>query len=217
MKVAALFVQRDGVYFGIPEIDPWDESRDARTYSDPWPVVAHPPCSTWGKMAPVNQKRYGHPIGSDGGCFASALATLKRAGGVLEHPEGSLAWKHFDIPKPSRGRWTSFMHEGVQMWGTEVSQSAYGHKARKRTWLLFVSVGGARPLDLDWSEPEATHWCGNDDKHYPPGHPKRKPSLQKKEASRTPEAFRDVLIRLAERSHASAFVYDAQSRWVLRN
>ena len=30
MTVAALFVQTGGCYFGLPDVDPWDESRDAR-------------------------------------------------------------------------------------------------------------------------------------------------------------------------------------------
>lgn len=34
--IAALFVETDGAYFGITEIDPWDEIRDARrVYADP--------------------------------------------------------------------------------------------------------------------------------------------------------------------------------------
>ena len=28
-KVAALFVATDGVYFGLPNVDPWDRQRDA--------------------------------------------------------------------------------------------------------------------------------------------------------------------------------------------
>jgi hypothetical protein len=47
--IAALFVERNGIYFGIPGVDPWDERRDARTYAGPWPVVAHPPCARWGR------------------------------------------------------------------------------------------------------------------------------------------------------------------------
>lgn len=43
--IAALFVQTNGAYFGLPDVDPWDEARDARKYSGPHPVVAHPPCS----------------------------------------------------------------------------------------------------------------------------------------------------------------------------
>lgn len=48
-KVAALFVETGGVYFGLPDVDPWDEARDARKYAGPWPVVAHPPCERWGR------------------------------------------------------------------------------------------------------------------------------------------------------------------------
>lgn len=33
--IAALFVQRDGCYWDLPGIDPWDEERDARLYDGP--------------------------------------------------------------------------------------------------------------------------------------------------------------------------------------
>lgn len=46
--IAALYVEKNGVYYGLPDVDPWDKERDARLYAGPWPVVAHPPCSTWG-------------------------------------------------------------------------------------------------------------------------------------------------------------------------
>jgi hypothetical protein len=41
--IAALFVETGGCYFNLPDVDPWDEPRDARTYNAPWPVVAQPP------------------------------------------------------------------------------------------------------------------------------------------------------------------------------
>lgn len=40
--IAALFVQRDGCYWNLEGVDPWDEARDARLYDGPYPVVAHP-------------------------------------------------------------------------------------------------------------------------------------------------------------------------------
>ena len=39
--LAALYVEADGAYFGIDNVDPWDEARDVRKYSGPNPVVAH--------------------------------------------------------------------------------------------------------------------------------------------------------------------------------
>jgi len=47
--IAALYVQTNGCYFGLPDVDPWDEKRDARLYAGPWAVVAHPPCERWGR------------------------------------------------------------------------------------------------------------------------------------------------------------------------
>ena len=59
--IAALFVETDGVYFNVPGVDPWDESRDARKYSGSHPVVAHPPCQRWGRYwhgAPNNPHQF---------------------------------------------------------------------------------------------------------------------------------------------------------------
>ncbi len=47
--VAALFVEKDGVYSGLPGVDPWDAERDARLYAGPHAVVCHPPCQRWGR------------------------------------------------------------------------------------------------------------------------------------------------------------------------
>lgn len=184
--VAALFVAAGGAYFGLPGVDAWDETRDARLYDGPHPVVAHPPCSVWCQLARLNEARYGRKVGDDGGCFASALASVRRFGGVLEHPAFSLAWPAHDLPRPVRGAWT----EGAGGWVTEVSQGAYGHRARKRTWLYAV---GSRPAALDWSEPAPTATCS-----YLTNHGGGElPRLTKREAKATPLAFRDALLTIA--------------------
>jgi hypothetical protein len=105
-RVAALFVQAEGIYSKMPEVDPWPEARDARTYSGPLPVVAHPPCQLWGRFAKINYARWGgehNKPGNDGGCFAAALASVNRCGGVLEHPADSHAWITFGLARPPRG------------------------------------------------------------------------------------------------------------------
>jgi hypothetical protein len=83
--IAALFVQTNGAYFGLPGVDPWDEARDARKYAGPHPVVAHPPCSRWCALAYVIRARYGYGIGEDAGCFASALASPARHRGPMQN------------------------------------------------------------------------------------------------------------------------------------
>ena len=187
--IAALFVERNGAYANLPGVDAWDGLRDARFYMGPHPVVAHPPCSRWCQLAHINQKRYGHKVGEDGGCFASALRCVNHFGGVLEHPKGTLAWKAFDLPKPKRGRW--LYSNGAYV--TEVFQGAYGHRALKATWLYYV---GRTPPDLNWEKPTPTaqvSFCKNHGNSP-------LPRLSKKEASATPPAFRDVLIEIARDS-----------------
>lgn len=52
--IAALYVETNGSYYGLDNVDPWDETRDARLYDGPYPVVAHPPCQLWGRFCHVN-------------------------------------------------------------------------------------------------------------------------------------------------------------------
>lgn len=194
MTVAVLYAYADGPYAGLDGVDVWDVTRDARTYAGPHPVVAHPPCSRWCQLAHVNQKRYGQRVGDDGGCFAAALASVRRWGGVLEHPAFSYAWPAFNLPRPRRFGWTRDLVTGE--WVCEVSQAAYGHAARKLTWLLYV--GDAPPPQLDWSRPAATaqvSWCAN---HGCSDLPR----IGKRKASETPAAFRDLLISMARGARA---------------
>lgn len=190
--VAALYVQANGCYFGLPDVDPWDEARDARRYAGPWPVVAHPPCQLWVNLAAVNFKRYGgehNRPGNDGGCFAAALTAVCTYGGVLEHPAFSNAWAAHGLERPPASGWSTPSRMGRDAMVCEVWQSAYGHKARKRTWLLYV---GKTPAEMRWSRNSGTHQIGWFDRI--------KPTLSKKEASATPVAFRDALIALARNS-----------------
>lgn len=204
MRVAALYVETDGAYFGFEDVDPWDAERDARLYAGPHPVVAHPPCNKWSPLAHINQKRLpDYCVGDDGGCFAAALAAVNEFGGVLEHPARSLAWKHHGLPKPARlgYGWIScrLAGDGTERegrWVCEVAQSAYGHRARKLTWLYCVSE--ETPAPLDWSNPPRDVIVSGFT-HQPKGahvaceHRRVRP----KEASQTPAAFRDALLALA--------------------
>jgi len=189
--IAALYVETGGCYYGLPNVDPWDRERDARLYAGPWPVVAHPPCDRWHQLSAVNHKRWGFKINEDGGCFASALAAIRRWGGVLEHPAESRAFKFHGVPEPGRGCWQRTIDGD---WTAEVDQAAYGHRARKRTWLIYH--GKNPPPSLDWRQTPGTHQIGFFDQKLP--------QLPKGERAATPLAFRDLLILIARNAMTKA-------------
>lgn len=187
--VVALYVDPNGVYANLPNVEVWDEARDARLYAGPWPVVAHPPCNRWCALAPLLQSMHGYMIGDDGGTFAAALEAVRTFGGVLEHPASSIAWRRFQLPRPSRHGWTTALDDPGMT--CEVDQAAYGHPARKRTWLYAV---GVEPANLRWHTPAVSRQVSSFRKSRPVTESERvRPRL----ASATPPEFRDALLTLA--------------------
>ena len=142
--VAALYIDPRGPYPQLlgPELC-WDEKRDARNYAGPWPVVAHPPCGPWGALKHLYR-------GNEHDCGPRAVEQVRAFGGVLEHPKRSDLWDHCGLPLPIKretcGTVTNPCHFwSVQLdeydgWSVEVDQCAWGHVARKPTWLYFVGV-----------------------------------------------------------------------------
>lgn len=207
--VAALYVETDGAYFGLPGVDPWDEARDARKYAGPHPVVAHPPCQRWGKLwagQPLWIKNTGErkTKGDDGGCFSAALSSVRACGGVLEHPFGSHAWAHFGLSLPPRtGGWVKADDYG---WTCCVEQGRYGHYARKPT-LLYAVRADLPALDWGTSAPVFPQWAV--DKYgiekckkagelaFKGGGTNSSPRIH------TPPAFRDLLLSIARSARAA--------------
>lgn len=203
--IAALYVANGGVYFDLPDVDPWPEHRDARLYAGPHPVVAHPPCARWSRYwggAPTTWPRL--VLGDDDGCFAAALASVRTFGGVLEHPEGSHAWRSFALVTPPRaGGWVRadamFGHHG---WTCCVEQGAYGHPARKATWLY---ASGVTLPDLRWGRApgdfvrldEGLHSAEERRRRVKQGTLQR---LSKVQRASTPIEFRDLLVSIARTS-----------------
>ena len=151
MRVAALYVETGGCYFGLPDVDPWDEARDARLYGGPWPVVAHPPCQRWGRFwHGSTRKPHQFQLGDDGGCFVHALTRVRWYGGVIEHPADSRAWAYYNLNAPARGAgWQRA--DMIGGWTCYVEQGHYGHESRKPTWLY---AHGVDLPELDWSRGE---------------------------------------------------------------
>jgi hypothetical protein len=209
--IAALFVETNGVYFGLPDVDPWDVARDARQYAGPHPVVAHPPCERWGRYWSGGPSvRVRRRLGDDGGCFAAALYAVRTWGGVLEHPEASHAWRWFGLNAPPRaGGWISADRYGG--WTCCVEQGHYGHPARKATWLYAVDKRSERGGWVDglpvlrWGPSAGRRlddgFHSKEEARAARTRPDYKPRdrLTKAENVATPIAFRDVLLAIARR------------------
>ena len=200
VTVAALYVLSDGPYAGVDGVELWDEERDARNYAGPHPVVAHPPCARWGRYwSGGPSARVRRKLGDDGGCFRAALGAANRWGGVVEHPEGTHAWRAFNIVAPPRwGRW---VRAGLYQpgWTCCVEQGHYGHPARKATW-LYVAGTDALP-EFKWGKSEAR---GKFEESFRSAEARRRAvktgagkRLSKRQRQATPAAFRDALLAIA--------------------
>lgn len=207
-RVAALFVVADGPYGGRSDVDPWPVERDARLYPGPYSVVAHPPCERWGRYATggPNPKARRRLLGDDGGCFTAALQAVRDFGGVLEHPAGSHAFAKYSLPLPPHRGWSDPDSHGGR--SSRVDQGAYGHPAKKATWLYACLT--AYP-ELDW-EPVASL------KRHDPGYRSKEqaktirsspgyvpiPRLTRAERLYTPAPFLAVLLTMAAHGKQAA-------------
>ena len=202
--IAALFVETDGAYWNLENVDPWDEARDARKYAGPWPVVAHPPCQRWGRYwhgAP--RKPHQYRLGEDGGCFAAALTAVRNYGGVIEHPKDSHAWRYFGLSAPPAcGGWVQA--DAFGGWTCCVWQGHYGHFAGKGTWLYAVVDDPATLPSLIWGPSDSGPTPAMVERY---GYAKarrvgRMALVGGKDKTRirnaTPPEFRDLLIGIAQ-------------------
>jgi len=203
--ISALYVIKDGPYFNIENVDPWDADRNAKIFKGPGPVIAHPPCQRWGRYWGGGPMLHGTEkqklLGDDEQCFAHALWAVRSFGGVLEHPEASIAWKFFGLPKPDRsGGWTG--PDAFGGYACCVSQGHYGHRAQKLTWLYAVRT--ERP-DLIWGK------CPGKDLMDEGFHSKEERArkiktgicqrISKRQREGTPSEFKELLISIAETVH----------------
>lgn len=201
--IAALFVQSGGCYWNLDGVDPWGEERDARLYDGPHPVIAHPPCERWGRYWGGGPMLHGTPrqkkLGDDGGCFASALESVRKWGGVLEHPEGSHAWRAFGLNLPPRsGGWVNADFCGG--WTCCVEQGSYGHRARKATWLYANRIDTP---SLRWGRAHGDFTLLDEGFHSKEERARKIKTgicqrLSRRQRAATPTEFRDLLIAMVK-------------------
>lgn len=193
--VAVLFARSDSIYKQLSGTDVYDAQRDARTWPGGAPVVAHPPCRTWGTLAHL----FEHPAG-ERDLAPWAVEQVRRFGGVLEHPSKSRLWPELGLPalgaRDAFGGWTLAIH-----------QSDFGHRAQKKTRLYIVGCApkDVPPLPLVLGKP--THViCQNrtlpGGKRLRKGMPGWRPDVSEAEQEHTPSELALWLLELARRCAA---------------
>lgn len=140
MKRVALCTEVNSIYLRNG-FDCYDKERGAFSYTDKFPVVAHPPCRAFGRL-----KYFSHHTGCEIFLALWCVAVVRQCGGILENPKASSLWKLANLPKP--GLIDSFGGICIQ-----VNLHDFGFSALKPTWIYIVGISysslPALPLNFD--------------------------------------------------------------------
>ncbi|EYC51439.1 hypothetical protein AZ34_10360 [Hylemonella gracilis str. Niagara R] len=165
----------------MPGVEAFDIERDARTYDGPYPVVAHPPCRSWGAL-----RHFSQPRADERNLARLAAALVREFGGVLEHPANSGLWRAQNLPRPGEAC------DGYGGWTLPIQQWQWGHKAAKATWLYIV---GCAPGDI----PDMPPFRMGEPEFVVASSKKTRPEITKAEREHTPPALASWLVELARR------------------
>ena len=127
--IAVLFARNDSRYKELSGFDVYDIDRDARTYCDSYPVIAHPHCRAWGILSHMANPR---PDEKQLAYFA--LAQVRLNGGILEHPASSRLWKLAKLPLKEE------FSDNFGGFTIEIDQYDFGHVAHKMTKLYICGI-----------------------------------------------------------------------------
>lgn len=200
-NVAVLFVAPQSYYRGLANCECYGVERDARTFPGHRPVVAHPPCAQWGKL-----RHFANEDAEQKALAHFAVEQVRRWGGVLEHPAGSLLWDAAGLPAPAgiykhgttcagpikRDHWGGWTLAVAQLW--------WGHLAEKKTWLYIV---GCDPENI----PQIPPFVGAASHVVSSSRAENGLTVMKKaERQLTPPAFAIWLLDLASKCVAPASV-----------
>ena len=165
--MAALFVRKDSVYKKMG-LDCWDIERDARLFPGGMPVIAHPPCRAWGRL-----RAFAKPRPDEKELAIFAIEQIRKNGGVLEHPQGSLLWPEI-LPLP--GRTDQFGGFTIS-----INQSWFGHRAEKKTFLYICGISKKQMPPVPISFDLVTHVVAQFSKNKI-----KRPEISKAEREHTP-------------------------------
>ena len=185
--VAVLCVARNSIYKTLG-VDCYDIDRDAKSFAESCPIVAHPPCRAWSAFCGHQAK----PLPGEKDLGPMCVGLLRSNGGILEHPAYSRLWDHCQLPKPGEPAING-------LWTLAVNQSWWGDRRSKRTWLLLAHI--------DPSDVELPFRL-----HDPRGDREQWNTMSKNTRAATPKALAEWLINTAARALAQVASRAAISR-----
>lgn len=135
-----LFVEQKSIYKTLSQ-DCYDLERNALNFPLNTPVVAHPPCRSWGRLRHLSKPAHGE---KELGIWA--VQVVRKCGGVLEHPISTGLIEAMNLPiNGEKDQWGGFCLSVNQFW--------FGHKCEKKTLLYIcgceLSEIPAYPLCMD--------------------------------------------------------------------
>lgn len=177
--VPVLFTEKNSVYNNLLGTDPWNEQRNALTFTGDHAIIAHPPCRLFSRLrtfstAPAEEKQLAF----------FALQVIRKNGGILEHPASSSLWKDANLPKgKDTDEYGGFTLSIDQFW--------FGHPCEKKTWLYIVGIQ-RKELPVYPLKFSAVQFCISK-----PGRNSNLKELPKALRNHTPTNFARYLINLA--------------------
>jgi hypothetical protein len=192
MKISVLFARKDSVYKSLDcDLDVWDIDRDARKWSGGNPLVAHPPCRSWGRL-----RHMANPRDDEKDLARLAVLLVRQNGGVLEHPARSLLWQDQQLPAPGQ-------HDHWGGWTLPISQKWFGHRAEKLTYLYIVGIDSQEIPSIPLILGDAPFIVGTpgrrrDGSRLKNGDQGYRPEISKAEREKTPQELAIWLVELAQ-------------------
>lgn len=183
--VAVLFARKDSVYKTLPGCDVWDIDRDARNWTGGSPIVAHPPCRAWGRLAHMAKPR---PDEKD--LARWAVARIREFGGVLENPSASRLWQDQQLG-------TIAAPDDFGGWTLPIHQHWFGHLAEKSTLLYIVGCSPAEIPDFPMVLGEAQFVVSTSGRRRDGTRSYRRPEIPKADREHTPVELAKWLVELA--------------------
>ncbi len=183
--MAVLFARADSVYKTLSGCDVWDIERDARRWPGGAPVVAHPPCRSWGRL-----RTFAKPRPGEKELALWAVEQVRCWGGVLEHPAASQLWPACGLPEPGR-------FDSAGGWTLPIHQHWFGHRAEKATLLYIVGVAPRDVPEMPMRIDEPTHVVQSRKRQN------YRPHITKAEREHTPLVLAQWLVELARRTRVN--------------